>query len=52
MCATSEQHLQPRQEIAGSRDATGAANDSGFAVAATGVGETRVCLGIIPVKVQ
>ena len=50
--ATSEQNLQPRKEITGSRDATGTGNDSGITLAATGVGETRVCLGIIPVKVQ
>ena len=27
-------------------------NGNGVAVAATGTGETRVCLGIIPIKVQ
>jgi len=36
----------------GPRDVTGAGNGNGIAVAATGAGETRVCVGIIPVKVQ
>ena len=27
-------------------------NSNGVVVAATGAGETRVCLGIIPIKVQ
>ena len=31
---------------------TGVSNGNGVAVAATGAGEARVCLGIIPVKVQ
>jgi len=41
--AIAEQHSQPSQ-------ATGDGN--GIAVAATGAGETRVCLGIIPVNVR
>ena len=35
-----------------SRKKTGVSNGNGVAVAATGAGETQVCLGIIPVKVQ
>ena len=37
---------------AGSSNVTGAGDGNGIAVAATGAGETRVCLGIIPVKVR
>ena len=36
----------------GSRDVTGAGNGNGITVAATGAGERRVCLGIVPVKVR
>ena len=45
---TAEQQLL--QVSSGSRDVTGAGNSNGIPVAATG--ETRVCLEIIPVKVQ
>ncbi|XP_078384177.1 uncharacterized protein LOC144666660 [Oculina patagonica] len=50
--AIAEQHLQPSQGTARSGDVTGAGDGNGIAVAATGAGETRVCLGIIPVKVR
>jgi len=50
--AIAEQHLQPSQATARSCDVTGAGDGNGIAVAATGVGETRVCLGSIPVKVR
>ena len=41
-----------QQVSSGSRDVTGTGNDNGITVAATGAGETRVCLGIVPVKVR
>ena len=41
-----------QQGSSGSRDVTGASIGNGIAVAATGAGETRVCLGIVPVKVR
>lgn len=47
---SAEQQLPPVSSW--SCDVTGAGNGNGIAVAATGAGETRVCLGIIPVKVQ
>ena len=50
--AIAEQHSQPSQVTAGSSNVTGAGDGNGIAVAATGAGETRVCLGIIPVKVR
>ena len=50
--AIADQHSQPIQVTAGSRDVTGAGNGNGISVAATGAGETRVCLEIIPVKVR
>ena len=50
--AIADQHLQPSQVTVGSHDVTGAGNGNGISVAATGAGETRVCLGIIPVKVR
>ena len=40
------------QVSSGARDVTGAGNGNGIAVAATRAGETRVCLGIVPVKVR
>ena len=40
------------QVSSGSRDVTGAGNDNRIAVAATGAGWIRMCVGIIPVKVQ
>ena len=40
------------QVSSGSCDVTGAGNSNRIAVAATGAGETRVCLGIVPVKVR
>ena len=50
--AIAEQHSQPSQATVRSCDVTGAGDGNGIAVAATGAGETRVCLGIIPVKVR
>jgi len=50
--AIAEHHLRAGQEIALPRNVTGAGNDREAAVAATGAGENRVCLGIMPVKVQ
>ena len=47
--ATEEQLLRVSS---GSRDDTGTGNGNGIAVAATEAGETRVCLGIVPVKVR
>ena len=47
---TTEQQLI--QVSSGSCDVTGAGNSNRIAVAATGAGETRVCLGIVPVKVR
>ena len=47
---TTERQLL--QVSSGARDVTGAGNGNGIAVAATGAGETRVCLGIVPVKVR
>ena len=47
---TTEQQLI--QVSSGSCDVTGASNSNRIAVAATGAGETRVCLGIVPVKVR
>ena len=44
---TSEQQVS-----SGSCDVTGTGNSNGITVAATGAGETRVCLGIVPVKVR
>lgn len=41
-----------QQVSSGSRDVTGTGNGNGITVAATGAGETRVCLGIVPVKVR
>ncbi|XP_067055972.1 uncharacterized protein [Acropora muricata] len=41
-----------QQVSSGSRDVTGAGNGNGITVATTGAGETRVCLGIVPVKVR
>ena len=41
-----------QQVSSGSRDVTGASNGNGIAVVATGAGETRVCLGIVPLKVR
>ena len=41
-----------QQVSSGSRYVTGAGNGNGITVAATGAEETRVCLGIVPVKVR
>ena len=41
-----------QQVSSGPRDVTGAGNGNVITVAATGAGETRVCLGIVPVKVR
>ena len=41
-----------QQVSSGSRDVTGTGNGNGITVAATGAGETRVCLGIVPAKVR
>ena len=46
-CFTTEQQVS-----SGSRDVTGASKGNGITVAATGARETRVCLGIVPVKVR
>ena len=46
-----QQQLQSSEVLIRSRNETWADNDNGVAVAATGAGETPVCLGIIPVKV-
>ena len=40
-----------QQVPSGSRDVTGAGNGNVITVAATGAVETRVCLGIVPIKV-
>ena len=50
--AIADQHSQPIQVTAGSRDVTRAGNGNGISVATNGAGETRVCLEIIPVKVR
>ena len=47
-----QQQLQSSEVLIRSRNETWADNDNGVAVAATGAGETRVCLGIIPVKAR
>ena len=47
-----QQQLQPSEVPIRSRNETGAGNGNGVAVSATGAGETRVCLGIIPFKVR
>jgi len=47
-----QQQLQPSEVPVRSRNETGAGNGNEVAAAATGAGETRVCLGIIPVKVR
>ena len=41
-----------QQVPSGSRDVTETCNGNGITVAATGAGETRVCLGIVPVKAR
>ena len=48
----AEQQSQARQGNALPSNVTGAGNDRETAVATTGAGENRVCLGIVPVKVQ
>ena len=48
----AEQQSQARQGNALPRNVTGAGNDRETAVATTGAGENRVCLGIVPIKVQ
>lgn len=51
--AAADQRSQlPSQVTAVPRNVTGAGNGNGIAVAATGAGESRVCLGIIPVKIR
>lgn len=51
--ATADQRSQlPSQVTAVPRNVTGAGNGNGIAVAATGAGESRVCHGIIPVKIR
>ena len=41
-----------QQVASGFRDVTGTGNGNGITIAATGAGETRVCLGIVPAKVE
>ena len=48
----TQQQLQPSEVPVRSRNEIGASNGNGVAVAAAGAGETRVCLGIIPIKVR
>ena len=48
----AEQQSRARQGNALPRNATVAGNDRETAVATTGAAENRVCLGIVPVKVQ
>ncbi|XP_022790440.1 LOW QUALITY PROTEIN: uncharacterized protein LOC111329941 [Stylophora pistillata] len=50
--ADAEQQSRARQENALLPNVTGAGNDREVTVAATGAGQNRVCLGILPVKVQ
>ena len=50
--ADAEQQSRARQGNALPPNVTGAGNDREATVAATGAGENRVCLGILPVKVQ
>ena len=47
---TTEWQLQ--QVSSGAHDVTGAGNGNGIAVAATGAGETRLCLRTLPVNVR
>ena len=50
--ANAEQQSQARQGNALPRNVTEAGNDREATIAATETGENRVCLGILPVKVQ
>ena len=50
--ADAEQQSQARQGNALPPNVTEAGNDREATIAATGAGENRVCLGILPVKVQ